>query len=155
LKARRIFSIVALGLALTAATAPAAAAPSEDIAVVVVPASSAVFRSPAAAHGLLVVGEGATVSRRGALASLLRGEMGNAIVDEGVPGGKPLISLSRRPARTTFFVALPPPGRHHNVDRYPIAVRGPGYAGLLTDTSTRLPGLISIANVAHSARALQ
>jgi hypothetical protein len=155
LKARRIFSIVALGLALTAATAPAAAAPSEDIAVVVVPASSAVFRSPAAAHGLLVVGEGATVSRRGALASLLRGEMGNAIVDEGVPGGKPLISLSRRPARTTFFVVLPPPGRHHNVDRYPIAVRGPGYAGLLTDTSTRLPGLISIANVAHSARALQ
>ena len=123
--------------------------------MVVLPPSSAVFRSPEAAHGLLVVGEGATVSRRGALASLLRGEMGNAIVNGGLPGGEKLISLSRRPARTTFFVTLPPPGRHHNVARYPIAVRGPGYSGLLTDTATRLPGLISIANVAHSVRALQ
>jgi hypothetical protein len=125
------------------------------MAVMVVPRSAAIFRSPEAAHGLLVVGEGATVSRRGALASLLRGEMGNAIVDGGLPGGKRLISLSRRPARTTFFLALPPPGRRHNVVRYPIAVRGPGYSGLLTDTSTRLPGLISIADVARSVRALQ
>ena len=110
--------------------------------MVVLPPSSAVFRSPEAAHGLLVVGEGATVSRQGALASLLRGEMGNAIVNGGLPGGEQLISLSRRPGRTTFFVALPSAGRHHNVDRYPIAVRGPGYSGLLTDTATRLPGLI-------------
>jgi hypothetical protein len=123
--------------------------------VVVAPASSQIFRSDDAAHGLLVVGEGATVSRRGALASLVRGEMGNAIVDDGVPGGEPLISVSRRPARTTFFVGLPPPGRHHNVDRYPISVRGPGYDGVLTNTSTRLPGLISIADVAHSVRALE
>jgi hypothetical protein len=155
LKARSFLSIVALGLALTAATVPAAAAPSERVAVVVLPPSSAVFRSSEVAHGLLVVGEGATVSRQGALASLLRGEMGNAIVNGGLPGGEQLISLSRHPARTTFFVALPPAGRHHNVDRYPIAVRGPGYSGLLTDTATRLPGLISIANVAHSVRALQ
>ncbi|MFL5948064.1 MAG: hypothetical protein ACJ743_06345 [Gaiellaceae bacterium] len=139
---------------MAAGTVPAAAAPSEHIAVVVVPASSAVFRSQEGAHGLLVAGEGATVSRRGALASLVRGEMGNAIVDAGVPGGERLISLSRRPARTTFFIALPAPGRHHNVERYPIAVRGPGYGGVLTDTSTRLPGLISIADVAPSARAL-
>ena len=148
-------SIVALGIALTAATVPAAAAPSERVAVVVRPPSAAVFRSPEAAHGLLVVGEGATVSRRGALASLLRGQMGNAIVDSGIPGGERLIALSRRPAQTTFFVALPPPGGHHNVRRYPIAVRGPGYSGVLTDTATRLPGLISIADVAHSVRALQ
>ncbi|HSB38643.1 MAG TPA: hypothetical protein VLD13_06095 [Gaiellaceae bacterium] len=125
------------------------------MAVVVRPASSPVFRSPGAAHGLLVVGEGATVSRRGALASLVRGEMGNAIVNGGLPGGDPLISVSARPARTTFYVALPPPGRHHNVDRYAIAVRGPGYTGLLTDTSTRLPGLVSIADVAPSVRALE
>ncbi|HKG44317.1 MAG TPA: hypothetical protein VKB10_08760 [Gaiellaceae bacterium] len=124
------------------------------MAVVVRPESAAVFRSPRAAHGLLVVGEGATVTRRGALASLVRGEMGNAILDGGLPGGKPLIALARRPATVTFYVALPPAGRHHNVDRYPLAVVGPGYAGLLTDTSTRLPGLISIADVAPSARAL-
>jgi hypothetical protein len=139
----------------TAGSDPAAAAPSQRVAVVVRPASAPIFGSPEAAHGLLVVGEGATVTRRGALASLVRGEMGNAIVDGGIPGGEPLISLSRRPARTTFYVTLPPPGRHHNVDRYPIAVRGPGYSGLLTDTSTRLPGLISIADVARSVRTLE
>jgi hypothetical protein len=153
LKARRYLSIVALGIAVTAPL-PAAAAPSEAVAVIVAPASSPVFRSPRAAHGLLVVGEGATVSRRGALASLLRGEMGNAIVRGGLPGGKPLITLSRRPARFTFYLVLPPPGRHHNVERYPIAVTGPGYRGLLTDTSTRLAGLVSIADVARSTRSL-
>jgi len=145
--------IVALGIAVTAPV-PAAAAPAEPVAVIVAPSSSPVFRSPRAAHGLLVVGEGATVSRRGALASLVRGEMGNAIVRGGLPGGKPLITLSRRPARFTFYVELPPPGKHHNVDRYSIAVTGPGYRGVLTDTSTRLGGLISIADVAPSARAL-
>jgi hypothetical protein len=155
LKARRFLWIVALGIVATAAGVPAAAATSERVAVIVAPASAPVFRSPRAAHGLLVVGEGATVSRGGALASLVRGEMGNAIVSGGLPGGKPLIALSERPAQVTFYVALPPPGKHHNVHRYPIAVVGRGYQGLLIDTSTRLPGLISIADVAPSARALE
>jgi hypothetical protein len=155
LKARRFLPIVALAIVATAPSVAAAAAPSERVAVVVVPASSPVFRSPHAAHGLLVVGSGATVSRRGALASLVRGEMGHALSNGGVPGGKPLIALSRRPAPTTFFVALPPPGKHHNVVRYPIAVRGPGYTGVLTDSSTRLDGLIAISGVAPSVRALR
>jgi hypothetical protein len=147
--------IVALGVVLTAAVTPASAAPSERVAVIVVPASAPVFREPRAAHGLLVVGEGATVSRRGARESLLRGEMGNAIVSGGLPGGEPLIALSRRPAQFTYYVALPPPGKHHNVRRYPIAVVGHGYRGVLTDNSTRLTGLISIADVAPSVRALE
>ncbi|MGZ4256489.1 MAG: hypothetical protein ACXVRE_01850 [Gaiellaceae bacterium] len=143
--------IVALGLVLAAASAgQAAAAPAERAAVIVVPASSPVFSSPKAAHGLLVAGEGATVSRRSALASLLRGEMGNAVVDSGIPGGRQKISLSTRPAETTFYVALPPPGRHHNVVRYPIAVVGPGYHGLLTSSATHLDGLIAISDVAPS-----
>jgi hypothetical protein len=154
LKARKILSIVALGVAVAAPSSAAGAARTEAAAVIVAPATAPAFRSPEAAHGLLVVGEGATVSRRGALASLLRGEMGNAIVSGGIPGGKPLIELSRRPGRITFYVVLPPAGRHHNIRRYPIAVTGPGYRGLLTDSSTRLPGLVSIANVARSARAL-
>ena len=54
--------------------------------------------------------------------------MGNAIVGGGVPGGEPLISASRRPARSTFYVALPPRRKHHNVRRYPIAVAGPATA---------------------------
>jgi hypothetical protein len=141
---------------MTAVRIPAAsAAPSEAVAVIVKPASAAVFRSPRAAHGLLVVGGGATVSRRGSLANLVRGEMGNSILHGGVPSGKPLITLSRRPARVTFYVALPPPGKRHNVRRYPIAVVGPGYHGILTNSSTHIPGLISIADVARSAQALE
>ena len=81
--------------------------------------------------------------------------MGNAVVHGGVPTGAPEIRLGTRPGRTTFYVALPPPGKHHNVTRYPIAVVGPGYQGLLTSTSTRLPGLISIADVAPSVKALR
>jgi hypothetical protein len=154
LKARRFLSIVALGIAVAAPVPLAKAAPPEPVAVIVAPASSPVFRSPRAAHGLLVVGEGAVVTRRGALASLLRGEMGNSLVSGGLPGGKPLITLSQRAERVTFYVVLPAPGRHHNVERYPIAVVGPAYEGLLTDSSTRLPGLVSIADVARSVRSL-
>ena len=79
--------------------------------------------------------------------------MENSLVG-GVPGGNPLISLATRPARITFYVALPPVGKHHNVVRYPIAVVGPGYHGLLVSSSTRLPGLVSLADVAPSVRAL-
>jgi hypothetical protein len=121
--------------------------------VIVLPATAPVFRSSDAAHGLLVPGQGATVTRRGALASLVRGKLENSLVG-GVPGGKPLISLATRPARITFYVALPPPGKHHNVVRYPIGVVGPGYGGLLVSSSTRLPGLVSLADVAPSVRAL-
>ena len=133
----------------------ASAAAPQTAAVVVKPASAAAFRSPEAAHGLLVVGGGPTVSRRSALGSLVRGEIGLSIVRAGVPSGKPLIAIAHRPGRITFYVALPPAGKHHNVRRYPIAVVGPGYRGILTDSSTRLTGLISIADVARSAQALQ
>jgi hypothetical protein len=141
---------------VAAALSPAApAAPSEPVAVIVAPASAPVFRSSRAAHGLLVAGSGATISRRGALASLLSGELGHALVNGGVPGGPAVITLANEPARITFYVALPPPGKHHNVQRYPIAVAGPGYRGILRSGSTRLPGLVSIADVAPSVRALR
>ena len=123
--------------------------------MIVVPASSSVFRSPEAAHGLLVPGEGAAVTRRGALASLLSGEMGNSLVNGGLPGGKRRISLASRPGRTTFYVALPPKGKHHNVVRYPMAVVGPGYRGVLTSSATHLKGLIAIADIAPSVEALR
>ena len=123
--------------------------------MIVVPASSSVFRSAEAAHGLLVPGEGAAVTRRGALASLLSGEMGNSLVNGGLPGGKRRISLASRPGRTTFYVALPPKGKHHNVVRYPMAVVGPGYRGVLTSSATHLKGLIAIADIAPSVEALR
>jgi hypothetical protein len=139
----------------TVRIADASAATPRTAAVIVKPASAAVFRSPDAAHGLLVVGAGPTVSRRGSLASLVRGEIGLSIVSGGLPSGKPLISLVHEPAETTFYVVLPAPGTHHNVRRYPIAVVGPRYRGILTDGSTRLTGLVSIADVARSAQALE
>jgi hypothetical protein len=148
--------IVALGALLAGGGATtAAAAPGEDVAVLVVTPFDGIFNSPKAAHGLMVPGEGATVTGENALASLLRGKMGNAVLNGGKPGGKPQLRLSRRTGRITFYVSLPPLGRSHNVTRYPIAVVGPGYHGILTSTSTRLPGLVSIADVAPSVRALR
>ena len=41
----------------------------------------------------------------------------------------PAIQLADRPATTTIYVSLPPPGSHHNVTRYPVAIVGPGYRG--------------------------
>lgn len=123
--------------------------------MIVRPRAAPVFTEPTAAHGLLIAGEGATVSRRTALASLLSGEVANAVVNGGRPGGKARIALSRFPAAITFYVALPPPGRHHNVVRYPIAVIGSGYHGLLTSTSTHLDGLVTISDVAPSVLALE
>jgi hypothetical protein len=144
-----------LGVVLAALGAPAVAQAKGGVAVIVRPATAAVFSDPAAAHGLLIAGEGATVGRRTALASLLSGEVANAVVNGGLPGGRPKISLSREPAAITFYLALPPPGRHHNVVRYPIAVVGLGYRGLLTSTSTHLTGLIPISDVAPSVLALE
>jgi hypothetical protein len=148
--------IVALGVALAAVgTPPAAAAPGERVAVIVVTPFDGIFNSRNAAQGLLVPGEGATVTGEHALASLLRGKMGNAVLNGGKPGGKPQIRLSPHTGRITFYVSLPPLERTHNVTRYPIAVVGPGYHGILTSTSTRLSGLVSIADVAPSVRALR
>jgi hypothetical protein len=78
------------------------------------------------ALGLLVAGQGVTVTRAGALAELAR---------------------QRPPAGVQVYVALPPPGRSHNVRRYPIAVVGPGWSGLLTSSATRIPGLVSIRDL--------
>ncbi len=102
------------------------------------------------AVGLVVPGSGADVSRRGAEAALVQGEVEPALTG-GVPDDEPLIELARKPAEVTFYVVLPPPGEHPNDRRYPIAVVGDDYHGLLESSSTRIPGLVSIADVAPSA----
>jgi len=78
------------------------------------------------AIGLLVPGHGVTVTRAGALAELAK---------------------QRPPAGVEVYVALPPPGRTHNIRRYPIAVVGAGFSGLLTSSATRIPGLVSIGDL--------
>jgi hypothetical protein len=91
---------------------------------------------PEGAQGLLVPGDGATVTRAAAL-------------DKVQPLVRPL-----QQGGINVFVSLPPPGRHHNVRRYPIAIVGPGYEGLLVDDRTRLPGLIAIDSLAATVEAL-
>jgi hypothetical protein len=143
-----LLSSVAVGLLLAA---PARAVES---AVIVVDDLDVEQYAERGAVGLMVPGSGSKVTRRGARAALVRGEVETALTG-GIPDGEPQISLSSRPAEVTFYVTLPPPGTHTNDRRYPVAVVGGGYRGLLESTSTRIPGLISIADVAPSAVALE
>ena len=59
------------------------------------------------------------------------------------------------PPRTTIYVSLPQSGKRPNTRRYPIAIVGPGYHGILVSRSTRIRGLVSIADIAPTARALE
>jgi hypothetical protein len=140
--------IVAAAFAVLAPAAQAA-----DVSVLVVPAFDPQQYAGRGAIGLFVPGAGATVTRRAALASLVRGKVEPSVLG-GTPSGKPLISLGRRTGAVTLYVALPPPGRHGNTRRYPIAIVGGGYHGILTSRSTRIRGLVSIADIAPTARAL-
>jgi hypothetical protein len=124
------------------------------VAVRVVPVFASERYAARGAVGSMVPASGSTVSRATALASLTRGKLENALLG-GKPKGKPLISLGGPPAPVTIYVALPPAGQHHNLARYPIAMVGDGYHGLLLSSSTHIPGLVSIADVAPTVRALE
>ena len=97
------------------------------------------------AIGLAVPGAGPTVTRESALDTLLTGKVESSLLG-GARGGTPLIELGAGVPPDTLVV-LPPPGRSEN-DRYPIAVT-PGPRGVLTSSSTRIDGLVSLADVAH------
>ena len=113
----------------------------------------------AAAYGLFVPGAGGNVTRAGAIASLRRGKVENDLLG-GEPGGKILVDLvfgrPRGPlAEPTVYVELPPPGRHPNTRRYWIAIAGGQYRGILTSDSTRIRGLVSIADIAPTVVAFR
>ena len=116
-----------------------------------VPAFAPAAYADRGAVGLYVPGAGATVSRERALASLVRGRVVSSLVELG---GTPTLQLAKAPAGTTIYIALPPPGSHDNVVRYPVAIVGPGYRGLLTSHSTRIAGLVSLADIAPTAAAI-
>jgi hypothetical protein len=107
-----------------------------------------------AAVGLLVPGAGPETSEPSARAALERGKVRNSLRN-GVPAGPPLILVETAtgpPAEGPAIVlALPRGGDQPNDRRYPIAVLGQGFGGLLTSKSTRIPGLVSIADVAPTA----
>jgi hypothetical protein len=113
--------------------------------------------APRAAVGLLVPGAGASTDRSYALASLVHGLDLNAALRHARLG-HPLIHvvyadvLPSSPDADMIVVGLPESRTlEPNDRRYPIAVVAPGYRGLLTSSTTRIPGLVSIADVAPTA----
>ena len=131
----------------------AAPAHAARVSVVVVPPFDPQTYAARGAVGLFVPGSGETVTRRAAVASLVRGKVEPSVLG-GTPSGKQVISLRRRPAEVTIYVALPALGKHANTRRYPVAIVGGGYRGILVSDSTRIRGLVSIADIAPTARAL-
>ncbi len=97
------------------------------------------------AIGLAVPGAGPTVTRESALNTLLTGKVVSSLLG-GAPAGAPLIQLDDGPPPDTLVV-LPPSGESENT-RYPIAVT-PGPRGVLTSSSTRIDGLVSLSDVAR------
>ena len=133
----RPLALLVLSLALAAPTAAAAVRVVEPFPLERYADSGAI--------GLSVPGAGPTVTHASALNTLLTGKVESSLLG-GAPRGTSLIELGAGPPPDTLVV-LPPPGRSEN-DRYPIAVT-PGARGVLTSDSTRIDGLVSLADIAH------
>ena len=105
------------------------------------------------AFGLLVPGAGPETSRKQALAALVRGEVRNSLRG-GPPEGQPVIKvdeLAGTPHPPFILVSLPKGGMQSNDKRYQVLVVAPGYRGILVSDSTRISGLVSIADIAPTA----
>ena len=101
------------------------------------------------AVGLHVPGAGATVTRRSARNALLSGETESSYLGGTGTGQPRLLEVYGPAGAPTLYVSLPPLGETENDERYPIAVVGGGFRGVLTSDSTRITGLVSIADAAN------
>ena len=105
------------------------------------------------AVGLLVPNAGPRTSQAAAFAGMVRGILYNTRLP--FPRDAVLIRVKQVnaiPAHgPAIVVGLPPATSAPNDRRYPIAVLGHGYHGLLTSSLTRVPGLVSMADVARTA----
>jgi hypothetical protein len=144
------------GVLLAVLAAPASAA-GQAYRVIVVPGlelADLEALQASGAVGLLVPGAGPRVSEASALAALERGKVRNSLRG-GLPDGPPLIDVETASGLPTsgpaIVLGLPAGGDQPNDRRYPIAVLGHGFAGLLTSPSTHLLGIVSIADVAPTA----
>jgi mono/diheme cytochrome c family protein len=99
------------------------------------------------AIGLSVPGSGPTVTRAAALETLLTGKARSSLLGQS-GSTEPKLTLDD-PAPPEILVTLPPARQTRNDTRYPIGVRGEGWHGLLTSDSTRIDGLVSLADVAN------
>jgi hypothetical protein len=143
-------------VALVAAS-PAAAA-TQELPVIVVPGLTLADLPELAEHGAvgaLVPANGRTTSAIQARTALQTGEVRPSYLDNGIPNGQPLVSFGESSsidfARRQIVLGLPTGGPQPNDRLYPVAVLGAGYHGLLTSPSTRLPGVVSIADIAPTA----
>jgi hypothetical protein len=151
---RFIVRSVALGLALTAALAgPAGAAELPVVVVRGLELADLQALSQEGAVGLLVPDAGPDTSASHALAALERGKVRNSLLGGAATGDRQVeAQFAQGPPRgDAIILALPRGGTQRNDRRYPIAVVGPGYRGLLTSDSTRIPGLVSVVDVAPTA----
>ena len=151
----RPLALAALLLALGAAPA---GAHTREIPIVVVPGlelEDLRELESRGAVGLLVPANGPTTSAAQAEASLTTGEVRNSFLDDGVPDAAPLVSFETAAVPPSsgrvIVVGLPAGGEQPNDRRYPVAVLGGDFSGLLVSDSTRLPGLVSIADIAPTA----
>lgn len=108
------------------------------------------------AVGYLVPGAGPETSTASAWEALRSGVVRNSLLppaERTAPTEPtPLVRAAAPPAHgPAILVVLPAGGEQPNDRRYPVAVIGPGYGGLLTSDSTRIPGLVSIADVRPTA----
>jgi hypothetical protein len=105
------------------------------------------------AVGLMVPNSGPRTSQAAAFAGMVRGILYNTRLPR--PHDTVLIHVTQAteiPAHgPVIVVGLPPATTAPNDRRYPIAVIGNGYHGLLVSSLTRVPGLVSIADVARTA----
>ena len=124
--------------------------------IYVMPPNGTFVTGEMGAAGLYVPGAGGTVSRAVAIAALRRGAVPS---DLGRAHGKILVDLAFgvpvQPLHPAVYVSLPPPGEHSNTKRYDVLIVGAGYRGILTSDSTRIRGIVSIADLAPTAVALQ
>jgi hypothetical protein len=135
------------------AAAPAAAAEQRYDVVVIRGLELDDLADVDGAVGLLVPDAGPETSGERARASLVRGERRNSLRG-GLPSGPVEIRFRESdelPSGPAVVLGLPEGDEQPNDRRYPIAVLAPGFRGLLTSESTRLPGLVSIADVAPPA----
>jgi len=148
-----VVAVVAF-LALTAGNARAAEFP-----VIVVPGlelSDLPELEDEGALGLLVPNAGPETSLELARTGLVRGQPAHSLREEP-PAGAPALTLRRGTLGSArgpaIYLGLPEAEPQANRRRYPIVVVGRGYTGVLTSESTRLPGLVSAADVMPTALA--
>ena len=105
------------------------------------------------AVGLMVPNAGPVTSWGDAFAGLVRGVLYNT----RLPKPRDVVLIHVRGSLTipqhgpVIVIGLPSIHKTANDRRYPVAVIGRGYHGLLVSSLTRVPGLVSIADIARTA----